>query len=45
MSKHVPEIVKIGLAQMDDIGLQAVIDHEGPMLLDGRVYDNETGHC
>jgi len=33
----VPAIVKQGLAQMDDAGLQRVIDHEGAMLLNGNM--------
>ena len=43
VGSRVPSIVKTGLAQMDDAGLQRVIEHEGPMLLTGEIYHPASG--
>ena len=43
VSKIVKEGVKGGLCQLDRDQLDNVINHEGPMKLDGLVYEDGIG--
>lgn len=39
------KVLSLGLCQLEDEGLQRILDWDGPMLLDGSIYDEKTGHC
>lgn len=39
------KLLSMGLAQLDSAGLERLVAWEGPMLLDGKIYDDKTGHC
>ena len=38
------ELLNLGLKQLNDEQLQRVTDHEGPMLLDGGIFNPGTGY-
>ena len=39
------KLLAMGLGQLDEEGLKRLIAWDGPMLLDGAIYDREKGHC